>query len=76
MSVFRAVVEAAEEALLLIVLFFFYRSKQFIGKALEMAALETKIIQYHYKPRAEKASYSQVGYTANHRINPSPVDKY
>ena len=38
LSVFRAVVEAAEEALLLIglVFFFFYWSKQFIGKALEM----------------------------------------
>jgi len=77
LSVFRAIVEAAEEALLLIVFFFvFYWSNQFIGKALEMAAFETKIIQHHYKPRAEKASYSQVGYTANHRINPAPVDKY
>ena len=29
-----------------------------------MIAFQTKIIQHNYKSHAEKASYSQVGYTA------------
>ena len=66
LSVFRAIVVAAEGELLNWprLFFFFYSSKQFIGKALEMIAFQTKIIQHNYKSHAEKASYSQVGYTA------------